>query len=61
MASLVDATAHHEDPGDPRGLIGNRDRRLLGGHAAEQLGDLGRLVRAFLRLAHNGHRTVNEE
>ena len=60
MAGLVDATAHHEDPGDPS-LIGDRDRRLLGRHAAEQLRDPGMLVRAFLRLAHNGHRAVNEE
>ena len=27
MPSLVDATARHEDPGDPRGLVGDRDRR----------------------------------
>src|SRR6516165_10023673 len=46
MASLIDATVDHEDPGDPRGLVGNRDRRLLGRHAAEQLRDPGMLVRA---------------
>jgi hypothetical protein len=45
---------------DPRGFIGDRDRRLLGRHAAEQLRDPGMLVRAFLRLLHNGHRAVNE-
>src|SRR6516165_1386296 len=60
MASLIDATVDHEDPGDPRGLVGNRDRRLLGRHAAEQLRDPGMLVRAFLRLTHNGHRAVNK-
>jgi len=33
-----------------RDLIGDRDRRLLGRHAAEQLRDPGMLVRVFLRL-----------
>jgi hypothetical protein len=60
MAGLVDAAVDHDGPGDPRGLIGDRDRRLLGRHAAKQLRDPGMLVRAFLRLAHNGHRAVNE-
>src|SRR5215475_9998059 len=35
MAGLVDAAVHHEGPGDPRGLVGNRDCRLLGRHAGE--------------------------
>src|SRR5215472_15641609 len=39
----------------------HRDRRLLGRHAAEQLRDPGMLVRAFLRLAHNGHRAGDEK
>jgi len=26
----------HDGPSDPRSLVGNRDRRLLGRHAAEQ-------------------------
>src|SRR5262245_10192760 len=30
MAGLVDATVDHDGPGDPRGLVGDRDRRLLG-------------------------------
>src|SRR5215467_9163218 len=61
MASLVDAAVDHDGPGDPRGLIGDRDRRLLGRHAAEQLRHPGMLVRAFLRLAHDGHGAVNEK
>src|SRR5262245_29234401 len=59
MAGLVDAV-DHDRPGDPRGLVGNRDCRLLGRHAGEQLRDPGILIRAFLRLLHNGHRAVNE-
>src|SRR5262245_29316207 len=60
MAGLVDATVDHDGPGDPCGLIGDCDRRLLGRHAAEQLRDPGMLVGAFLRLAYNSHRAVNE-
>src|SRR4029077_8148619 len=60
VAGLVDAAVDHDGPGDPRGLIGDRNRRLLGRHAAEQLRDPGMLVRAFLRLLYNGHRAVNE-
>src|SRR5215470_4181059 len=60
MAGLVDAAVDHDGPGDPRGLIGDRNRRLLGRHAAEQLRDPGMLVRASLRLAYDGHRAVNE-
>src|SRR6516225_10681029 len=48
MPGLVDAAVDHDGPGDPRGLVGDRDRRLLGRHAAEQLRDPGMLVRAFL-------------
>src|SRR6516165_7473663 len=61
MAGLVDAAVDHDGPGDPRGLVGDRDRRLLGRHAGEQLRDPGMLVRAFLRLAYNGHRAVDEQ
>src|SRR5262245_19135762 len=60
MAGLVDAAMDHDGPGDPCGLIGDGDRRLLGRHAAEQLRDPGVLVRAFLRLAHNGHCAIDE-
>jgi hypothetical protein len=41
MAGLVDAAVDHDGPGDPRGLVGDRDRRLLGRHAAKQLRDPG--------------------
>ena len=58
MACLADTAVDHD--GHPRGLIGDRDRRLLGRHAAEQLRDPGRFVGAFLRLAYDGHRVVNE-
>ena len=61
MPGLVDAAVDHEGPGDPRRLIRDRDRRLLGRHAAEQLRHPGMLIRAFLRLPHNGHRAVNEK
>jgi hypothetical protein len=61
MPRLVDAAVDHDGPGDPRCLVGDRDRRLLGRHAAEQLRDPGMLIRAFLRLAHNGHRAGDEK
>ena len=51
---LVDATMDHDGPGHPRGLLGDRDRRLLGRHAAEQLRDPRSFVRASLCLAHDG-------
>src|SRR5215467_993642 len=60
MAGLVDAAVDHDGPGDPRGLVGDRDRRLLGRHAAEQLRDPRMFVRASLRLAHNGHCAINK-
>jgi hypothetical protein len=41
-------------------LLGDRDPRLLGRHAAEQLRDPGILVRADLRLLHDGHRAGDE-
>src|SRR5262245_2294107 len=61
MAGLVDPAVNHDGPGDPRGLVGDRDRRLLGRHAPEQLRDPGVLIRANLRLLHNGHRAVDEK
>src|SRR5215467_15465783 len=33
IAGLVDAAVDHDGPGDPRGLVGDRNRRLLGRHA----------------------------
>ena len=42
MAGLVDAAMDHDGPGDPRGLIGDRDRRLFFRHTAEQLRDPGK-------------------
>ena len=41
MAGLVDAAVDDDGPGDPRGLVGDRDCRLLGRHAAKQLRDPG--------------------
>ena len=41
--------------------VGDRDRRLLGRHAAEQLRDPGIPVRADLRQAHDGHRAGGRE
>jgi hypothetical protein len=61
MAGLPDAAVDHDGPGDPRGLVGDRDRRLLGRHAPEQLRDPGMPFRADLRLLHNGHRAVDEK
>jgi hypothetical protein len=61
MAGLVDAAIDHDGPGDPRGLVGDRDRRLLFRHAAEQLRDPGILVGADLRLAHLRHGAVDEK
>ena len=60
MAGLVDAAMDHNGPGDPRSLVGDRDRRLLGRHAAEQLRDSRILVPADLRLLHDSHRTSYE-
>src|SRR5262245_32641658 len=60
MAGLIDAAVDHDGPGDPRGLVGDSDRRLLGRHAAEQLRDPGILVWADLRLLHDGHRAGDE-
>src|SRR5262249_34855893 len=37
MAGLVDAAVDHDGPGDARHLVGDRDRRLLLRHAAQQL------------------------
>ena len=45
MAGLVDAAMDHDGPGDPRRFIGDRDRRLLGRRAAEQLRDPRMFVR----------------
>jgi hypothetical protein len=39
-----------------RSLVGDRNRRLLFRHAAQQLRDPGMLVRVDFRLAHDGHR-----
>src|SRR5262245_19296766 len=61
IAGVVDAAVDHDGPGHPCGLIGDRDRRLLGRHSPEQLRDPGMLVRADLRLAHDGHRAVDEK
>src|SRR5262245_25603064 len=60
MAGLVDAAVDHEGPGDPCGLVGDRDCRLLGRHATEQLCDPGIPIRPDLCLAHDGHRAVDE-
>jgi hypothetical protein len=61
MAGLVDTTSDHDNPGDPRAvLLAIAIARLLRRHAAEQLRDPRMLVRADLRLAHDGHRAVNE-
>src|SRR5215468_10080750 len=60
MAGLVDAPVDHDGPGDPRGLVGDSDRRLLGRHAAKQLRHPGILVRADLCLLHDGHRAGDE-
>jgi hypothetical protein len=61
MAGLVDAAVDYDGPGDARGLVGDRNRRLLGRHAAEQLCDPGMLVRLDLRLTHDGHRAGDEK
>ena len=47
MPRLVDAAVDHDGPGDPRCLVGDRDRRLLGRHAAEQLRHPGCLSGRF--------------
>jgi hypothetical protein len=62
MAGLVDAAVDHDGPGEAGGLVSNRDRRLLWRHWAEQLRDPGMLIRADLRLAHDGseRRTMNQ-
>lgn len=56
MVGFVDPAAHHNDPGNARVLVGERDRSVLGGHAGEQVSDPRIPFRAHLGLAHNGHR-----
>jgi hypothetical protein len=61
MAGLVAAAFDHDGPGGPRGLVGDRDHRLLGRHAPEQLHHPGVLVRPDLRLLHDGHGAGDEK
>ena len=61
MGGIVDAAVDHDGPSDARGLVGDRNRRLLFRHAGEQLRDRGTLVRADLRLAHDRHRAGDEK
>src|SRR5262249_16317800 len=61
MAGLVDAAVNHDPPGDPRRLVGDRDRGWVGRQAAEELRDPGMPIRADVRLLHNGHRAIDEK